>query len=152
MNAADIVGLVIIILFSAMGVFTGSIRCIISFVGLLVASNVTGRMLAQGTTQGAFVGTFLGIFVGISLLGALFYGYTKATLIESMEGMIGFFFAFMIGWGVARFVFTIFLYFKPESNFALMITPSALIAWDIYKVSPYLTFMDLTKRLDIKLD
>lgn len=130
----------------------GSIRCIISFVGVLVASNITGRMLTHGTTQGAFMGTFLGVFIGVTLIGFLLHGYTKTTLIESMESIIGFFFAMMVGWGLARFIFMTALYFKPESNFALMITPGALIAWDIYTVSPYVSFIDLTKALDPKLD
>jgi len=152
MNVADIISLFIIIIFTALGTLMGSVRSISAFVGIILATNVCTQLLAKGTTPGGFIGAFLGIFFGVTVVGFLIYGRSKTTLIESFEGVFGFVFGLMAGWGFARLVLMTALYFYPDSGLAIGTTPGAMIAWDIYDITPFRIFLTWTSKLNRNIE
>jgi len=147
MSAADYVSIAIILAFCACGAFLGAVRSIMLLLGMIFATSFVERMVDQGATQGAYVWTFIGITAAFTVGGFLLYGYSRITFIESMEGVFGAIIAGAAGWGIARFVLSVFLYYLPESSFAMMIVPGTSIAWDIYNVTPWQILMGRTESL-----
>jgi hypothetical protein len=152
MSSADFLAIAIIVVFSGLGVFMGSVRGFAAFIAVMVASGMGSKMIAHGTTPGAFAGTFLGVFCGITIIGFLLYGATKITLLESFEGVFGFCFGLLVGWGLARFVLMLAIYFYPSSSIALGVNAGSMVAYDIFNVTPFQMFMGWTDRIKPKLD
>jgi len=148
LNGADIVAILLIIVFGAVGSVLGSIRTLIIFLGMFFAYSLTNGMISGEdiAPKMNYIGTYLGIFIGSIVIALLVYGYSKATIIESMEGVFGFILGALTGWGIAKFIFTIFLVYHSDTSFAAMIG-SGTIAWQVFNVGPYQAFLDRTKDL-----
>lgn len=142
MNGIGVIGVVIIIVFAALGSINGSIRSIVSFIGVYVAFMVTDRMVASGASSSSYMWSFIGIFAGITIAGFLLYGATRMHLVDAFEGVIGAIFGFMIGWGIARFMMSYIVFYMPESVQAMQVLDQSSLAWTIYYVSPYQDLMN----------
>jgi hypothetical protein len=146
-NQADIIGVAAILLCGIAGMALGSIRALFGFVGMMLAYTVTNPMLGQpGVTSGAYVGKFLGVFVVTLIVGFLVYGKTRTTIIESMEAVFGFIIFAIVGWGIAKFIYTDLLWFHPYSPITAMIA-TGQFANDIYIVKPYQVIMNNSTTL-----
>jgi len=143
MNVASIVGIGIIFFITAIGTLQGSIRTLASLLGMVIAYQVTNNIYHNQVAQeqmnkSPYLWTFIGIFVAFTIAGYLIYGATKIQPIESFEGVFGFIFGLVCGWGIARFIFLyIVLYIGPESAWYSQILDNSSLANDIYIVSPY---------------
>ncbi len=146
MNGADITAVSIIIIFTVIGYFMGSIRSVASLLGIFGAFFVTDQLVRNGVPENTYILAFVGIFLGATLIGVLFIGKTRMTLVESMEGVFGSILGFVIGWGVARFVFSVIMFYRPDTEFAGLIQ-SGMISMDIYLVTPFQAMMNDTESL-----
>ena len=146
MNSADILGVLVIIIFTAMGYFMGTIRSLASMLGVIFAFQVADGLYANQATANTYTMAFLGIFVGATIIGMLIYGKTRITLIESMEGIFGCILGLVTGWGFARFIFSVALFYNKDSDFARQIASGA-ISMDIYLITPLAFMMDSTTSL-----
>lgn len=147
MNPADIVGIGMIVIFSALGAVLGTLRAAFAFGGMFLAFQVTDRMVENQATMNSYIFTFIGIFLGLTVAGILLYGATKIHPIESLEGVFGFILGFCTGWGIARFIFSVYWFYLPEAAFTAHIVAGGMVAWDIFDVTPYQTLMNRTTSL-----
>jgi len=146
MNMADIVGIVVIIVFTATGYFMGAIRSLASMLGVVFAFQVADSLYAKQAPANTYEMAFLGIFILATVIGALVYGKTRITLIESLEGIFGGILGLVTGWGIARFIFSVTLFYNKDSEFARQIASGA-ISMDIYLITPLAFMMDSTTSL-----
>ncbi len=146
MNSADITGLGIIILFVALGYFMGSVRSLTAMLGIIAAFKVADQLYAGGAAKNTYVFAFLGITILGAVVGALFYGRTRTTFIESMEGVFGAVFGLVVGWGIARFIFSVTMFYNLQTPFAHAIASGAF-SMDIYTVSPLKFILESTTTL-----
>ncbi|MFA6451592.1 MAG: hypothetical protein WCX65_19125 [bacterium] len=146
MNGADIVGVSLIVTFAALGYFMGTIRSLASMLGVIAAFKVADRLFANQATQNAYTWAFIGVFLGFTIVGILFYGKTRTTVLDALEGIIGAIMGIVTGWGVARFVFSVALFYKKDSEFAQLVA-SGMISMDIYLISPLAFMMNSTTSL-----
>lgn len=157
MNTIGMVGIVIIVVVAALGSLHGSIRSIISFLGVWVAFFVTDQLVARqmaaamadGTeiistaaNASRYLWTFIGVWGGMTIGGFLLYGATRMHLVDSFEGVIGFVFGLLIGWGLARFMMSYIVFYKPASPSYMQVLDESSIAYGIYSVSPYQDIMN----------
>jgi len=146
MNSADITGLVVITAFVALGYFMGTIRSLMTMFGVIAAFKVADQLYAGGAPKNTYILAFLGITILGAAIGALIYGRTRTTFIESMEGVFGAFLGLVVGWGIARFVFSVAMFYNLQSPFAHAIY-SGMISMDIYTISPLKFIIDNTTTL-----
>jgi hypothetical protein len=143
---ADFLAVFIIIVFVSAGYFMGTIRALASMLGIFAAFSITDQMARNGAAENNYIGVFLAVFIGITIVGLLFYGHTRVTLIESLEGILGAIMGLVIGWGFARFIFSVYMFYRSQTEFAGLIQ-SGLISMDIYLVTPFQLIMDRTESM-----
>jgi hypothetical protein len=146
MNMADIVGILVIIIFTALGYFMGSIRTLASMLGVIFAFKVADGLYANHATASTYGWSFIGIYVLATVVGMLIYGKTRITLIESMEGIFGGILGIVVGWGMARFIYSVALFYNMDSEFARLVA-SGSVSMEIYMITPLAFMMDSTTSL-----
>ena len=146
MNTADILGISIFIIFISTGYFMGTIRSIASMLGVIFASKIVDQMFLNHASQSAYILAFLGIFIGFTVVGMIIYGRSRITLVESMEGVFGAIAGLVIGWGVARFAYSVSVLYNPTGEFCSLIA-MGMIARDIYNITPLAFMIDSTYSL-----
>lgn len=139
MGQAEMLGMGIILAMAVAGWFLGTVRSLSAFIGIMVASSVTQKMLLAEVLppQGNFVITFAGIAIAFLVGGILLYGATRMEPIASMEGVFGTLLGAAFGWGIARFIFIVFAFYHPGTPIANEIIAGGTFAADIYNVSPW---------------
>jgi hypothetical protein len=146
MNSADILGILVIVIFAALGYFMGTIRSLASMLGMIAAFKVADSLYAKAAPANTYEMAFIGVFILATIVGVLFYGKTRVTLIESMEGIFGGILGVVTGWGIARFIFSVTLFYNRDSDFARLVA-SGMISMNIYMVSPLAFMMESTTSL-----
>lgn len=144
MNIADYTAIVIIAACIGIGITIGSIRGLAIFLGIFFAFQFAGTQIQKGL--GHYVGVWLGVAVIISVVGFLLYGSTRITLIDSLEGVFGAVLGLCAGWGIVKFIFTLYIVFQPQHPFTGTIL-SSMTGWDIYTVSPVMELLNRTENL-----
>ena len=148
MNTADIVALVIIVVFAGLGALMGFTRGLFSFFGVYFGAKFAASMTIgmQGAAGG---GKYLQVFIGIALIGIvvgfLFYGATKFQPMEALDSVFGAVFGLMMGWGIAHAIFHYYLFFNNANNFAVQIYNGQL-AMAVHDVAPWQNFMNRMER------
>jgi len=145
MEVGGILGISIMVIFTALGTLHGTLRSFFAFIGIYVAFLFTKGMLPPvGTASSTmYVMAFVGIFAAVTVGGFLLYGATRLEPIEALEGVLGFILGMMTGWGFAKFVFSYFVAFSPQSQIAQQATMYGSIAWNIFTVAPYYDIMNI---------
>jgi hypothetical protein len=146
MNTADILGILVIIIFVALGYFMGTIRSLASMLGVIAAFKVADNLYLTHAPKNTYEMAFLGVFIGATIVGALFYGKTRITLLESMEGIFGAILGLVTGWGIARFIFSVALFYNMDTDFARLVA-TGTISMDIYLITPLAFMMQNTTEL-----
>lgn len=138
MNIADIVGVGVILAFSVVGFYIGTVRAFGILLGCIMAFQVAAGFVDRG--MGTYAAIFVGVTAGIAIIGFLVYGATRFHPIDSMEGVFGIVLGFCGGWGVARFIFHTYFLFQPDAPFTQAIY-SSMVGMDIYHISPIQMFL-----------
>jgi hypothetical protein len=146
MNLADLTGVMVIVIFVAIGYFMGTIRSVASMLGVIAAFKVADALYVQHADANKYCMTFLGIYLLATIIGILFYGKTRTTLIDALEGVFGAIAGLVVGWGMARFIFSVALFYNGTSEFAHLVS-TGLVSMDIYMISPLAFMMDNTTSL-----
>ena len=140
MNNADILAVLLIILFTAAGAFLGFTRGLFSFLGVFFGCKFAAMQAQGGAPANKFLGILFGcIIVGV-VVGFLFYGATKFTPMDAMDNVFGAIFGFLFGWGVCYGIFYYYDFFKPDSPFTQMIR-TGKVALPVYEIKPWAEFM-----------
>jgi hypothetical protein len=144
MNNADIVGIGIIVVFTALGAILGFTRGMGGFLGVFFGCKMAEMQFAAGAPANKYLMYFAGISLAGYLVGFLFYNASKFTPIESMDGVFGAILGFCAGWGIAFGIFHYYAHYLPDSSFYALIYEGRY-ARGIYDVAPYTEFM---RRMD----
>ncbi|MEW5947596.1 MAG: hypothetical protein AB1742_15510 [bacterium] len=133
MNVADAVAVGLIIVFIPAGWAMGAVRSFAAFMGVVAAF----RLLSGFTDrpQGTYVLLFIAIAAGFTAVGFILYGATRFHPIDVLEGVFGALLGLCLGWGLARFVFHVYILYQPDAPFTAAIYSSAF-GMDVYYVSP----------------
>ena len=89
MNNADIITIVIIVACTALGAIFGFTRGIFSFAGAFMGVRVAIAQSAAGAPANKYLGLLFGIFAIGVIVGFLFYGATRFSPIDAMDGVFG---------------------------------------------------------------